>query len=186
MCFMPMAEKHKRTEIIRWLSVVLLAISIGYFASGTINRLSAEWGCAALSTLGDVSAILFGVFGIWLGMFYKPEICDALKGKADAELRNTCKQIISNAERFDKVFRGMRTSAVVLVFSMTVRSLKDPVLQFVTSDTAKYALKYAVVYCIYWSILLQAYAVIMAVVPMMDAKRKMQKARRDAEDTLAL
>lgn len=181
-----MAEKHKRTEIVRWLSVILLAIAIGCFASGTINRLSSEWGCAALSTLGDVSAILFGVFGIWLGMFYKPEICDALKGKADDELRNTCKQIISNAERFDIVFRGMRTSAVVLVFSMTVRSLKDPVLQFVLSDTIRYIIKFAVVYGIYWSILLQAYAVIMAIVPMMDAKRKMQRARRDAEDTLAL
>lgn len=183
---MPMAEKYTRTEIVRWLFVVLLAITIGFFASGTNNRLSAEWGCAALSTLGDVSAILFGVFGIWLGMFYNPEICDALKGKEGVELRNICKQIISNAERFDKVFRGMKTSAVVLVFSMTMRSLKDPVFLFVTSDTARYAIKYAVVYCIYWSILLQAYAVLMAIVPMMDAKRKMQKARRDAEDTLAL
>lgn len=152
----------------------------------TVPCLTAGWGGCALSSLGDVSAILFGVFGIWLGMFYRPDICDTLKGKSGAELTNTCRQIISNADRFAIVFRGMRTSAVVLVFSMTARSLKTPILQFVTSDTARYAIKYAVVYCIYWSILLQAYAVLMAIVPMLDAKKKMQRAKRDAEDTLAL
>ena len=183
---MPSPAEHKRTEVIRWISVVVLGIAIGFATWMTSPHLTTTWGDATLSALVDVSAILFGVFGIWLGMFYRPDICDARKGKADAELRDTCKQIISNAERFDIIFRGMRTSAIVLVFSMTVRSLKDPVLQFVTSDVARYALKYAVVYCTYWSILLQSYAVIMAIVPMKDAKRKMQKARRDAEDTLAL
>ena len=183
---MPCTAGHKRTEIIRWTSVVVLAIAIGFATWMTASHLTTTWGDATLSALVDVSAILFGVFGIWLGMFYRPDICDARKGKADDELKDTCRQIISNADRFDKVYRGMRTSAVVLVFSMTVRSLKDPVLQFVTSDTARYALKYAVVYCTYWSILLQSYAIIMAIVPMMDAKKKMQRAKRDAEDTLAL
>ena len=183
---MPSSAKNRRTNAIRWASVVVLAFAIGFAAWITTPRLTSVWGCSALSSLGDVSAILFGVFGIWLGMFYRPDICDARKGKSGAELTNTCRQIISNAERFDIVFRGMRTSAVVLVFSMTARSLKAPVLQFVTSDMARYAIKYAVVYCIYWSVLLQAYAVIMAIVPMKDAKRKMQRAKRDAEDTLAL
>lgn len=183
---MPSSAKNRRTDAIRWASVVVLAFAIGFAAWITTPRLTSVWGCSALSSLGDVSAILFGVFGIWLGMFYRPDICDARKGKSGAELTNTCRQIISNAERFDIVFRGMRTSAVVLVFSMTARSLKAPVLQFVTSDMARYAIKYAVVYCIYWSVLLQAYAVIMAIVPMKDAKRKMQRAKRDAEDTLAL
>ena len=183
---MPSSAKNRRTDAIRWASVVVLAFAIGFAAWITTPRLTSVWGCTALSSLGDVSAILFGVFGIWLGMFYRPDICDARKGKSGAELTNTCRQIISNAERFDIVFRGMRTSAVVLVFSMTARSLKAPVLQFVTSDMARYAIKYAVVYCIYWSVLLQAYAVIMAIVPMKDAKRKMQRAKRDAEDTLAL
>ena len=183
---MPSSAKNRRTDAIRWASVVVLAFAIGFAAWITTPRLTSVWGCTALSSLGDVSAILFGVFGIWLGMFYRPDICDPRKGKSGAELTNTCRQIISNAERLDIVFRGMRTSAVVLVFSMTARSLKAPVLQFVTSDMARYAIKYAVVYCIYWSVLLQAYAVIMAIVPMKDAKRKMQRAKRDAEDTLAL
>lgn len=177
---------HKGTEIIRWASVVVLAIAIGFATWMTAPHLATAWGDATLSALVDVSAILFGVFGIWLGMFYRPDVCDARKGKKDDELKSACRQIISNAKRFDIVFRGMRTSAMVLVFAMTVRSMKDPVLQFVTSDAVWYVIKYVVVYCTYWSILLQSYAVIMAIVPIMDAKRKMQKARRDAEDTLAL
>lgn len=173
-------------ELLRWVFVGVLAIAIGFAAWITTPRLTAVWGSSALSSLGDVSAILFGVFGVWLGMFYRPDICDARKGKSGVELTNTCRQIISNADRFAIVFRGMRTSAVVLVFAMSARSLKTPILQFVTSDTARYAIKYAVVYCIYWLILLQAYAVLMAIVPMLDAKKKMQRAKRDAEDTLAL
>ena len=166
--------------------MVVLAIVIGCITWVTYSRLSCEWGEMVLSSLVDVSAILFGVFGIWLGMFYRPDICDEPKGKANDELKNTCRKIISNAERFDIVFRGVKTSAVVLVFSMGARTIKTPVLQFVTCDTVRHVFKWFVVYGIYWSVLFQAYAVIMAIAPMRDAKQKMQKAKRDAEDTLAI
>ena len=49
--------------------------------------LSFKWGCMVLDVLGDVSAILFGVFGVWLGMFYSPTIIDSLKEKSGDNLR---------------------------------------------------------------------------------------------------
>ena len=176
----------KGKEIQRWVSVLILGVALCFVTWLTAPHLTTAWGDVALSALVDVSAILFGVFGIWLGMFYRPDICDARKGKAGSELINTCKHIVSNAKRFDIVFRGMRISAVVLVFSMTVRTLKDPVLQSVPSDDVRHSIKWVVVYLAYWSILLQAYAVIMAIVPMADARRTMHRAKIDAEDTLAL
>jgi len=174
----------KRRNLIRWVSIVVLSVAIGYIAWKTAFALPSSWGCVALSVLGDVSAILFGVFGIWLGMFYQPSVCDARNGKSGEELSNICRQIVSNAKRFDVVFRGMKTSAVVLVFSMTARTLKSPLLEFLTNDTAKYWIKFAVVYGIYWAVLFQAYAIVTAIVPMIDAKNKMNKARKDAEFTL--
>lgn len=151
----------------------------------TVCNLPMAWGCAALSVLGDVSAILFGVFGIWLGMFYRPDICDAQKGKSGAGLTNTCKQILSNAKRFGIVFRGMKTSAAVLVFSMIARTLREPIIELVTNSQARFLIKYLVFYGIYWAVLFQAYAIVMAIVPMMDAKRKMDQARDNAESTLS-
>lgn len=178
--------RRAHTEFIRWVAVAVLCLATGYVAWKTAPALPSSWGCAALSALGDVSAVLFGVFGIWLGMFYRPDICGARNGRSGEDLANTCRQIVSNAKRFDVVFRGMKTSAAVLVFSMAARSFKAPLLEFLTDEAARRCVKLVVVYGIYWAVLLQSYAVITAIVPMLDAKRRMNQAREDAEYTLSL
>jgi len=176
--------KRKTIETVQIVAIAVAMVFVLIATWATVPYLTGTWGCAALAILGDVSAILFGVFGIWLGMFYRPDICDEIKGKSEKILERTARHVIENAKRFDVVFRGMKTSALVLVFSMVVRTLKDPIMNFGINVSVLSGVKFVFTFFVYWAILFQSYAVIMAISPMLDAKRKMNKARDDAEFAL--
>ena len=178
----------KRLEFVRWGIVLVLGVIVGIMTGWTVETVDVAWGCSVLSMLGDVSAILFGVFGIWLGMFYRPDVCDAIKGKADEELLQTARQIIANARRFEIVFRGMKISALVLVFSMVSRTIREPASGILSTCglIPCVSVKFVFFYFVYSAMLLQGYAIVMSIVPMLDARRKVVRAKEDAELALSL
>ena len=176
-----------KTEYIRLGVVAAIALALIPVTYVSVHLVPGSWGCAAVGILGDVSAILFGVFGIWLGMFYRPDVCDTLKGKSGDELERSARLVIENSRRFDIVFRGMRTSAAVLVFSMLTRTLKSPVMACIPdAEWAHLFMKAAFFYFVLWAMLLQCYAIIMSIVPMSDARKRMSRAKDDAEFTLSV
>lgn len=150
--------------------------------------LSFQWGCMVLDVLGDVSAILFGVFGIWLGMFYSPTVLDTLKGKKDEDLVRTAKNIVASSKRFRIVFRGMVISAVILVFAMLIRSFHVPIAQMIVKchPVARSFLRHMFFIMVASSAIAQCYSIIMSIVPMYDAKKKMDEAQEQAELTVSL
>lgn len=161
---------------------------LGIVAWCLCGSMSCKWGCDALAVLGDVSAVLFGVFGIWLGMFYRPDVCDALKGKSGAELDRTASLIVSNSKRFEIIFRGMKVSALVLVFSMFLRISYHPIRESFApvQPLCCFYLKFGFFYLVEWAALLQGYALLMSIVPMSEAHQKMKEAQDDAELALSL
>lgn len=177
---------QKQLNAARWVVVVVLAIVIGVVTFAANSALSGEWGCAALSVLGDISAILFGVFGVWLGLFYRPNIGDDIKGKSGSELKRAVSIVVSNSKRFDIVYRGMRASAGVLVFSMIVRTFKGLVLSLMVREEIIAGGQFLFAYFVIWAILIQGHAVIMSIVPMTDARKKMHEARKDAEFAMSV
>lgn len=177
-----------KKDCIRWAVIILVAGLLGIAAWCMSSSMSCKWGCEALAVLGDVSAVLFGVFGIWLGMFYRPDVCDALKGKSGAELDRTASLIVSNSKRFEIIFRGMKVSALVLVFSMFMRISYHPLHETLATfqPLCCFYLKFAFFYLVEWSVFLQGYALLMSIVPMSEAHQKMKEAQADAELALSL
>ena len=178
-----------KTIVFARIALVLFAIASCVAFSWTCSSwLSVAWGCIVLDMLGDVSAILFGVFGIWLGMFYNPNITDVLKGKSKQELERIARNIMADGERFSIVFRGMKTSAVVLVFAMMARTLQTPLTQMATSyhPMVRMLLRHFFFTLVWFAMLAQSYSVLMSIAPMYDAKSKMDKAKKDAETALSL
>ena len=171
---------------IRWLFAISVTVSA---LLGVVCAMFAKvsWGFCTLTLMVNISAILFGVFGIWLGMFCKPDVADSMKGRGGDELKNAAKDVIANAKRFEIVFRGMRTSAVILAYSMLV-NIVDPFLHTLDGSSVwlKFTLKWfffsSVIFCVF----AQIYSVLMSIAPMHEARKKMEKAKRDAEATLAL
>lgn len=143
---------------------------------------------AALSVLGDVSAVLFGVFGVWLGLVYKPTLMTELKGLSGSALENGARNICQNAKRFETIFRGMRASAIVLVFSMLVRTLHSPFEMAIGAMEwhVRFAAKVLFFFLVLFSLCAQSFSILMSIAPMREAKKNFAKARRDAEFTLGL
>ena len=151
------------------------------------NYVSVKWGMGMLMLMVNISAILFGVFGIWLGMFYHPEVIHEMNGKQGDELKDIAQCIIENARRFEIVFRGMKISACIIIFSMIVHLLVPFQCLFeVFSNGIKLFAKILFFSGVVLSVLAQCYSVLTAVAPMLDAKKRMDKARDDAEQTLSL
>lgn len=169
-----------------WLLTISATVSTLLGAACAVFT-KVSWGSCTLTLMVNISAILFGVFGIWLGMFYNPEVVNAMNGKSGAELKNTAKSVIANAQRFAIVFRGMKISAIILVYSMLVNIL-DPFLHTLGGAPVwvKFVLKWLFFSTVILSVIAQCYSVLMSVAPMLEAKRRMDRAKKDAEDTLAL
>lgn len=178
----------KRGCICRTIGICLIEFLLVGIAWGTSSNIPCKWGCETLAILGDISAILFGVFGIWLGMFYRPDVCDALKGKSGADLDRTAGLIVSNSKRFEIVFQGMKCSAFVLVFSMFSRISFHPLYEALTTfqPLCRFILKIIFFNMIEWATLVQGRAILMSISPMYDAQQKMKEAQEDAELALSL
>ena len=174
--------------LVRIALVSVACVSCVLFSFLCSSWLSIAWSCAVLDVLGDVSAILFGVFGIWLGMFYSPNVSNELCGKSGKELERMAKAIVADGERFAIVFRGMNTSAAVLVFAMLVRTFQVPVLNLSSSlpPLIRFWLRHAFFALVGFAVIAQCYSVLMSIAPMHGAKKKMDKAREDAETALSL
>ena len=169
-----------------WLLAISVTVS-ALLGAACAMFAKVSWGFCTLTLMVNISAILFGVFGIWLGMFYNPDVANSMNGKNGVELANTAKSVIANARRFEIVFRGMKISAIILVYSMLVNIL-DPFLHTLggAPTEVKFVLKWLFFSTVILSVIAQSYSVLMSVAPMLDAKRRMDKAKKDAEDTLAL
>lgn len=172
----------------RIILLCIVAILCTCLAVAFSPKVSVEWGCIVLDILCDVSAVLFGVFGIWLGMFYNPTVQTSLNGKEGPELKETAEHIVASAQRFRIVFRGMVISALVLVFAMLVRTLHDPLSHMASSwhPILKDVLRCAFFFLVNISVIAQCYSIIMSVVPMYDAKKKMAEAQKKAELVISL
>ena len=140
-----------------------------------------------LKLMVDVSAILFGVFGIWLGMFYNPGVVHEMNGKKGDELKDVAHRIIENARRFEIVFRGMKISACILVCSMFANFVEPFLYKFAEWPfMVKYILRLLLFSGVIFSVLAQSYSVLTSIAPMLDAKKRMDRAKDDAEKTLSL
>lgn len=77
----------------------VFCILIGTLASFLWN-LPVVWTENMLDVLGNLSAMLFGVFGVWLGICYRPNFFEDLQGKKDKDLIRACDNIIYSAKLF--------------------------------------------------------------------------------------
>lgn len=150
--------------------------------------LSSEWACEVLGILVDISAILFGVYGVWLGLFYRPDAACSLRGKQGKDLEKLCAEIIVAERRFGNILRGLVVSASVLVTSMFARALHVPA-RYIISNYCPVTLPY--LKCVFFFVVglcvaAQLYAIIIAIAPMYEANRMMKEAKDDAEFVCSL
>lgn len=145
-------------------------------------------GESILYSLGDVSAILFGVFGIWLGFCYKPGLAKEMYGKKDEELMSVARSVKRNHDIFMVVFKGVSISSFILVLSMFSRTLVPMLkkMEFLLGTPYCYWCKFLFFTVIVACLIMQAFSVFMSIVPMADAKKEITRACDEAERVLSV
>ena len=143
-------------------------------------------GASILYSLGDVSAILFGVFGVWLGLCYKPGIATGMYGLKDDSLKNSARSVKRSYEVFRVVFHGVVISSTILVFSMFSRTFVPLAKTCPYFQRHPYWLKFAFFTVVLTCMLMQAYSILISIAPMRAAKKEMKTAHDEAEGILKL
>lgn len=167
------------------ISLVLFAVLIAMpFAIFMASLFPVDTGAAILYSLGDVSAILFGVFGVWLGLCYKPGIVLGMYGLKDDPLRNSARSVKRSYEVFRVVFHGVVISSTILVLSMISRTFIPLAKTCSYMQTHPYWFKFAFFSLVITCMFMQAYSIVISMVPMRAARKEMKKAHDEAEDIL--
>ena len=173
---------NKKTTIV-FLSSLLLCAGGGF--AGSFFHLPLAYGMSLAVTLCETSSLLFGVFGIWLGVSYKSDIESLTDGKSGDELRRTAEEVVTMAERCKVLFRGLAVSTVVFFVSLLLRVV-CPLLSCIPLPVvARISLKGVFFTIVLWGVSGQLYSLFSTVAVMLDAYKRADKAGRDAQRILS-
>lgn len=165
------------------LSLSAVATALGI--AGGLSGIPAGHGMHVADMLGDASAVLFGVFGIWLGICYKEEMHGLLFGKEGDELVRTANGLVKSVARCEVLFTGMAISSAIFISSLLLNAIGPVLLECDFPDPqVRLCVK-----CIFFSFILvevvfQIYGIMSPIVIMYEAMARLRATRRRAEDVI--
>lgn len=133
--------------------------------------------------LGEASTVLFGVFGVWLGLCYRDDIDTMTAGKRGDELRQTAEEVAGRTGRCEVLFKGLGITSLVFVASILVRSFEPAIILL-----CKRFWIIEVMFCaaIFGSVILLVFGILAPVIIMLHAMEKVRQAADSANETLRL
>lgn len=168
---------------------VVLSMAVGYAIGQDMGLEKLTVHC---KTLGEISALLTGIVGMWLSLLYRDEIITNLWSNKchDAQVRAARLLVVSH-DRCLILCRAFYISAVVVavLYSLVfvgvdmITCIHDwlrPNADFVTAG--KYLLSFVVACCG----VAQLYVLLSCVSPMLSIMKELRSAKRDAERIIAL
>ena len=166
------------------VSALCFVFAAGGGVFGAAFGLPMSYGLAMASMLCEVSAALFAVYGIWLGLSYRDDLGRVLDGKEGDDLRRSAKSVVATVERCKVLFRGLAVSTVVFLASLVIQ-VSVPVLQ-AAIHTFRFAalLKGFFFFVVLAGVAAQAFSILATVAVMVDAYQRACAAGDDAERTL--
>jgi len=159
------------------------SVALGFL--GAAKGVPAHHGMDVAMALGEASAVLFGVFGIWLGICYREEMHTEMVGKADAELKRCARGLIASAARCEVLFVGLAISSAIFVSALLLR-VAYPIVErnVAVCTTTCFWLKGTFFSVVLFGVFAQIYGIMTPLVIMAEAVFRVRKTRRDAEDIL--
>jgi len=176
-----MIDTHKAIKLIRYVLTGSVILVTGFIAYLVGKRIPYEQQMAIFAGISDTSAILFGVFGAWLAIHYKPDISKRLNGLEGAEALKTANAILVDAQRFRIIFDGILASSCMILLVLFA-TLAAPVVKGLPwcclHSTLIRGLSFA---CLAMAVLFQMYVILAALAPMVEARRVVSTAKDDAD-----
>ena len=133
--------------------------------------------------LGEASTVLFGVFGVWLGLCYRDDIDTMTAGKKGDELRQMAEEVAGRTGRCEVLFKGFGITSFIFVASILVRSFEPAIVLL-----CKRFWIVEVMFCsaIFGSAILLISGMLAPVIIMLHAMEKVRQAADSANETLRL
>ena len=174
-----------KRKTIQWLfvGVCLLFVVSGGVVCPLMCNIGVHHAIKLALALGEASTVLFGVFGVWLGICYRDDIETMTAGKKGDELRQAAEEVSDRAERCAILFRGLWITFSIFVASILVRSF-DSVIVIVCQKNWIAEIVFCVT--VFSSVVLLVFGILSPVVIMLHAMVKIHRAADSANETLRL
>lgn len=145
----------------------------------------ASYGREIIAILGQASSVLFGVFGVWLGICYHDDVDTCLHGLHGEELIRKARDVKMVSERCRVLFTGLAIAAFIFVFALTFAALDVPLTRLtVACNSMRMVLKAVFFTLVLGCVVAQVYSVLAPLAIMAEAMLKIKAAKRLAEDML--
>ncbi len=168
--------------------LVLFSLSVASVVLGFVCAkcgVPARHGMVLATTLGDASAVLFGVFGIWLGICYRDEMHDQLVGLEGEELVRRARGLIATSARCEVLFTGLCISSFVFAASLAFRVIAPVIAECVQfPPDVIFWIKGALFSSVLIGFVFQTYSILTPIAIMADAMIRLYETRHKAEDIL--
>lgn len=132
------------------------------------------------AALSGTSAILLGVFGVWIGTIKIPAM-DSLDGDV---LRKAAEEVVVEARRFRVVYRGVLVSAACTLLVLAMHVIIPIAHAFDKSAALTLALRGGSFFVVAALVGLQVWVVLCAIAPMQSMKHKFSDLEAAAKHVL--
>ncbi len=161
----------------------IAAATFGAYAA--YAGMAASHGRAIVAAMGQASSVLFGIFGVWLGICYHDDIDTCLEGLRDKELRRKATEVKLVSERCRVLFTGLAVAASIFVFALLFAVVDAPLSRLTAGCLlARKILKALFFALVAIGVAAQIYSVLAPMAIMAEAMRKVDDAKRQADDLL--
>ena len=168
---------------LRFAVAAIVAAAAGAYAAH--SGVAASHGHAVVSIMGQASSVLFGIFGVWLGICYHDDIDTCLEGLRGEELRRRATEVKLVSERCRVLFTGLAVAASIFVFALVFAVVDAPLSRLTAGCLlARKILKALFFALVAIGVAAQIYSVLAPMAIMAEAMLKVDDAKRQADDLL--
>lgn len=171
-----------------------LYLFVSLIASVAITWIIGPWGhapCSVFYRIGEISATLFAVIGVWLALAYRDEIITNMwRGKGDDQ-QQAANLVKVAYGRCEMLFRGFKISTIAFVISFAIALSLPWWMKCAHGWNFKYAsnlilvCRYGLTCACAYLCCMQLYALFVCVSPMKDIVDELRKAKDTADRILA-
>ncbi len=169
----------------RWCMVCTFILIVVAGVCAARFSMPASYGREIIAILGQASSVLFGVFGVWLGICYHDDVDACLQGLHGEELRRKARDVKMVSERCRVLFTGLAIAAFIFVFALTFAALDVPLTRLTAvCNSLRMVLKAVFFTLVLGCVVAQVYSVLAPLAIMAEAMLKIKAAKHQAEDML--
>lgn len=171
------SERRSKGTSLFLVLILLVSVFFGVFVG---RKIPSAKQVDILSALSSVSAILLGVFGVWIGTIKAPSM-SSLEGGA---LRKAAKEVIAEEAKFRVVYRGVLVSAACALMVLAMH-LAIPIVNSIEKTMGvTLILRMAAFAFIAALVFLQIWVVLSAISPMQSLKHELTDLQSSAKSVL--